>query len=206
MGLFFFVSVFSSLPALTVCHVCTVCSKQYYPCVRGGREGEYRQAGWQVGKAASRPYGPTLPRWGRRVGMHSQVGGSGCCGPLSGVRTAQCMHMLRGTCPIQYHTTVPRPASIYYSPLYPGSSVCRGQHFSPSGLADDGNDKDKAREAGARRPVLYLGTQVLYCGTVLSPQEVSFRLVCSLCSCTQSVYTAGRAPCIRTWKVLRNNT
>lgn len=133
----------------------------------------------------------------------------GAAGTLSGVRTAQCMHMLRGTCPIQYHTTVPRPASIYYSPLYPGSLVCGGQHFSPSGLAGNGNDKDKAREAGPRRPVLYLGTQVLYCGTVCPgppPRKCLSVCLLSLCSCSQSVYTAGRAPCIRTWKVLRNNT
>lgn len=109
-----------------------------------------------------------------------------------------------------YSITPQYPGQLLFiiSPLYPGSLVCRGQHFSPSGLAGNGNDKDKAREAGPRRPVLYLGTQVLYCGTVcpVPPRKCLSVCLLSLCSCSQSVYTAGRAPCIRTWKVLRNNT
>lgn len=46
-------------------------------------------------------------RWGRRVGMHSQVG----VADLSGVRTAHYCTVLRTwycTRPVQYHTTVRR--------------------------------------------------------------------------------------------------
>lgn len=171
------------------------------------KKGE-RGAGRQVGKAASRPCGPTLPRRGRRVGMHSQVGVQGVAGHCLGyvLHNACTCH----TVPAPYSITpqYARPDSIYYSPLYPHRAavlpcglwlVCRGQHFSPSGLAGNGNDKDKAREGG-RRETPGTVVQVLWSrsGTVrwYRPQEVKCLLTLQL-----QQYTACRAPCIRTWKV-----
>lgn len=79
-----------------------------------------------MGKAASRPCGPTLPRWGRRVGMHSQVGVQGVAGHCLGYvlhNACTCCTVLEvGTLPrtVSPHstqasfyllfTTVPRPS------------------------------------------------------------------------------------------------
>lgn len=76
--------------------------------------------------------------------MHSQVG----VADLSGVRTARdAQYSLRT---VSHHST---QACFYLFTTVRTvlrSSVdfglCRGQHFSPSGLAGNGNDKDKGRE------------------------------------------------------------
>lgn len=83
------------------------------PASKEGERG-YRQAGGKGRVETVWSHAATMGSTGR----NAQPGGcSGCCGPLSGVRTARCMHLLHSTCPVQYHTTVRRPASIYYSPL-----------------------------------------------------------------------------------------
>lgn len=204
-GLFFFVSCFFSL---TVWHVrsCTIVA--VLPLrPRGGREGV---VGRQVGKTASRPCGPTLPRRGRRVGMHSQVGVQGVAGHCLGYVLHDALHMLlHSTYPIQYRITVCRARlSIYYSTHHltgqtVGSGlVCRGQHFSPSGLAGSGNDKDKGREAGARDarfgtvPVTVPGTVPVRWYRLQGKCLLTLQF-----QCRSLVYTACWAPCIRTWKV-----
>lgn len=72
---------------------------------------------------------------------------------------------------VSHHST---QASFY---LLFTTVLGRGQHFSPSGLAGNGNDKDRAREAGARRSAAGAGTLYLLCRwmrySVLSPEEVS---------------------------------
>lgn len=89
-GLFFFVSVFlpQPTPLLTVWHVRAVAVLPLRPSrARGG----HRQAGGKGRVETVWSHAATMGSTGR----NAQPGGcSGCCGPLSGVRTAQCMHML----------------------------------------------------------------------------------------------------------------
>lgn len=88
----------------------------------------------------------------------------GAAGHCLGYVLHDALHMLHSTYlprTVSRHSMQGQTASIYYSTHHltgqtVGSGlVCRGQHFSPSGLAGSGNDKDKGREAGARRSVRY---------------------------------------------------
>lgn len=142
-GLFFFVSVFLASPHRVACTHCSSITP-------ASEEGERGDTGRQVGKAASRPCGPTLPRWGRRVGMHSQVGVQGVAGHCLG-------YVLHNACTCR---TVPAPysitpqyarlASIYYSPTVPRPSISAQVGWRATAMTKT----ERGRQAGARRSVL----------------------------------------------------
>lgn len=125
------------------------------------------------------------------TGRNAQPGGcSGCCVPLSGYCTTHCICCTVLT-PYSIHLTV-RPTRFYllftHCTGQPCSSdcgklwlVCRGQHFSPSGLAGSINDKDKGRELQSRDARFGTVPRTVPCTVVLSvPRKclLTLRLQC----------------------------
>lgn len=141
---------------------------QYYPCVRGGRGGD---TGRQVGKAASRPCGPTLPRWGRRVGMHSQVGVQGVAGHCLGYvlhNACTCCTVLEvGTLPrtVSHHSTQPSFYLLFTTVPRPSISAQVGWRATAMTKTKRGRQERDARYCSR-----YCSR---YCTVVLSPKEVS---------------------------------
>lgn len=136
------------------------------------QEGERGNTGRQAGRWERPRRDRMVPR------CHDGVDGSECTARwvVQGVAGHCLGYVLHNACTCcavlaPYSTTPQYPDQLLFIIHHctRAALVCRGQHFSPSGLAGNGNDKDRAREGGARRPVLYLGTQVLYCGTVPVP-------------------------------------
>lgn len=199
-----------------------------------------------MGKTASRPCGPTLPRRGRRVGMHSQVGvfrelRATDCHDLLLVRVWElwgtymyCTHAriahacctVLGPRTVSHHSMPDHFLFIYCGiiihPLGLGGlglalwACCAAASISAQvGWRPAAMTKTKGgRELGASErpervrhctvpgtvPCTVVTVVRRYVCSVLVPRKS----VCSPCpaGCSVSlVYTACRAPCIRTWKV-----
>lgn len=105
---------------------------------------------------------------------------------------------------VSHHSTqYSRPASIYYSTTVPRPSISAQVGWRATAMT---KTKRGRQERDARYCSWYCGR---YRAVVPFPQEVSVCLAHSAAAVSTGVqHTAGRAPCIRTWKVctIHNNT